>query len=163
MRVTQEEQDISNKEREGVVAEPVLGKESPAAAAQAGVTEPETEKQGRERRIYSRLDKQVVVRHNLFENKKLLKKAGFLPENVSPTKNISAGGVLFSSSESFPPGSILQLEMELPDEDKPLECLARVVRVDEAEPGRLYSIAVCFLDMSNKDRAKIDRYIRKEQ
>ena len=60
-------------------------------------------------------------------------------------------------------GAIMELKIELPNEDKPVECLARVVREEEAEPDKVYEIAVCFLDLSGGERARLEKYVEREE
>ena len=106
-----------------------------------------------ERRIFLRLDHSVNIRY------KVVKPAARKTEEFTVTRNISAGGLVFAARESFPPGTIFELKIELPGEEKPIECLARVVRDEEIEPEKSYEMAVCFLDLSADDRGRLDRFV----
>lgn len=139
MRVTSAEQEE---------IEPVLPKE-------AGVAESlETDK-----RVYRRLNSKVNIRYKVFKSQEELLERGFTAEQLAVTKNISASGLLFFSKESVPLGAILELKIELPDSSEPIECLARIVRVEETPQENIYNIAVCFLDMTSHQRARMDRYV----
>jgi c-di-GMP-binding flagellar brake protein YcgR len=112
---------------------------------------------GLERRTYSRLNSKVHLCYKAFKSKEDLVKRGFKPEQLSITVDISGGGLLFLSDESLPIGSTLELKIELPDEE-PIECLARIVRIEEEKKGQ-YRIGVCFLDLSSAERARLNRYV----
>lgn len=116
-----------------------------------------------EKRAYIRLDIKVNIRYRIVKSAEELSKRGFTPENFSVTKNLSAGGLVFVAGESIPIGSIVELKIEIPTEKKPIECLARVVRVDELQENKSYDIAVCFLDLSGQDRAKLDEFVQEEK
>lgn len=114
-----------------------------------------------DRRAYVRLSSRVNLRYKAFKSQEELLKTGFAPENLSVARNISAGGLLFSSTELLNVGSILQLKIELPDAETPIECLARVVRVDEIEQEKNYNIAAHFLDITGADRARLNKYVQR--
>ena len=110
------------------------------------------------RRMFERLDRSINIRY------KVLKKAngpaaGTPPEQFAATVNISAGGLLFTAKENLTVGSILEMKIEIMDDAGPVECLTRVVRVQEIEEGQLFEIAVCYLDLSSGNRARLDKYV----
>lgn len=110
-----------------------------------------------DRRVYQRLDNSVYVRF------KLLKPAhsenAYDPEMFGFSKNMSAGGVLFSASENVATGKVIEMTLELPEGEKPIECLARIVRCEELVANKNYEIAVCFLDLPSAERSRLNRYI----
>jgi len=116
-----------------------------------------------ERRAYSRLDSKINLRYKVFKSKEDLLKKGFTPEQLSVTKNISAAGLVFYSGEPLPIGSILELTIELPGAEETVECLARVVRIEEVKEETSYNVAVCFLDITSAQRVRLNRYIETEQ
>lgn len=113
-----------------------------------------------EKRAYKRLDSRVNLRYKIFKSQAELIKYGFMPEQLSITKNISAGGLLFITSELLQVGSYIELKVEMPAGEGTVECLARVIRVEEIEEGRSYDTAVCFLDITSAQRAKLDKYVQ---
>lgn len=152
-------------------------------SAEAGI-EIETEKTtilpfALEKRVYQRLNNKVNLWYKVFKSKEdlfqspleskialkeeqgLLKR-GFQPTQFNVTKNISAGGLLFVSSEPLLIDSILELKIELPDDQRPTECLSRVVRVEEIEEGKNYDIAVCLLDITGAERTRLNKYVETE-
>lgn len=88
-------------------------------------------------------------------------KEGFTRAQFSVTKDISAGGLTFLSKEMVPFGSILELTIETPDGESPIECLAKVVRVEE-EADKAYYVAVSFLVISGAQRARLDRFVEEK-
>lgn len=116
-----------------------------------------------DKRIYPRLDTKVNLHYTIFDSEEALVKAGFKPEQFSVTKNISAGGVLFFSNEPLLVSAIIELKMDLPDGEEAIDCLARVVRAEEAGQEHLYNVAVCFLDITGAERARLNKFIESEK
>jgi hypothetical protein len=117
---------------------------------------------GSEKRRYQRLNSKINLSYKVLKSKDDLLKRGLSPEQLSVTKNISAGGLLFYADEPLPIGSILELNLELPDGKEPIECLARTVRIDEMEEEKKYNIAVCFLDITGAERTRLNKYTETE-
>lgn len=115
-----------------------------------------------DKRVYPRLDLQAHVSYKLVKTEELATKGAFSPEGDSASKNISAGGLLLITTESLPVGTILELKIELPDGQKPIECLARVVRVEQTSQENIFDTAVCFLDLTSSQRARLDNFINQK-
>ena len=143
---------------------------SPAGGRQAGLSKEESSKvEGSERRVYPRLDNKVNIRFQAFRTKEELFRAvpyrsvperhGFTPEQLSVTTNISASGLFFVSREPIIVGSILDMKIELPNADETIECLAKVLRVEEVEAEKIYNVMVNFLDITSAQRMKLNKYV----
>ncbi|MFH1093895.1 MAG: ATPase, T2SS/T4P/T4SS family [Candidatus Omnitrophota bacterium] len=149
-------------ENERFETEPEILKESTSVA---GVTQERTQKekssQPSDRRIYGRKDDRIYIRFKIFKAGKAAPGVDFEPEMVGVTKNISAGGLLFNISEYFTPGKIIEMKLELPDDERNIECLAKIIRCQEVLANKDYEIAVCFLDLPNSERRRLSRYINK--
>jgi c-di-GMP-binding flagellar brake protein YcgR len=91
-----------------------------------------------------------------------LSKRGLKPEYLCVTQDISAGGLLFPAPEPLALGAIIELKVELPNGESPIECLARVVRCQETEHKPYHNVAVCFLDITGADRGKLNKYVEEE-
>ncbi|MFC1621407.1 ATPase, T2SS/T4P/T4SS family [Candidatus Omnitrophota bacterium] len=116
-----------------------------------------------DRRVYARIDKKVNLRYKVYDsNEELLKKKSS-PEQFSVVKNISAGGLLFVSNVPIPITAVIDLKVELPDYDEPIECLAKVVRIAKTEKENIYNIAVCFLDIASVQRARLNKYVEEHE
>ncbi|MDD5729611.1 MAG: ATPase, T2SS/T4P/T4SS family [Candidatus Omnitrophica bacterium] len=116
-----------------------------------------------EKRVYDRLSSRVNLRYKIYKSQEELIKRGYTVEQLSISSNISAGGILFSSVGIVPFGAYLEMIIELPDQLAPIECLAKVVRVEDSGKENIFNIAVCFLDITGAQRARLEKYIIKEQ
>lgn len=84
-------------------------------------------------------------------------------QETAVTRDVSAGGLKFAAKRPFTTGTILELAIELQDGPPPVECLARITRVEEAEEDKAYEIAVCFLDLTRAVRARLEKYVEKNR
>jgi c-di-GMP-binding flagellar brake protein YcgR len=78
------------------------------------------------------------------------------------TVNVSGGGILLESPELYPEGSLLRLELDLPDGAPAAAARAEVVRdAGRASPGvrATWFLGVEFLDLPEPARERITRYI----
>jgi hypothetical protein len=101
----------------------------------------------------------INLSYKVFKAPKELFKHGLIPEQFNITKNISAGGLLFGSHDSMPVGAVLELKIEVPDGKKGIECLGRIIRIEEVEPQKSYNVAVCFLDITGPERMRLEKYV----
>jgi type II secretory ATPase GspE/PulE/Tfp pilus assembly ATPase PilB-like protein len=115
-----------------------------------------------DKRVYQRLNNKVSLRYKVFETENEFIKRGHTAEDFGATKNISAGGLLFTAQEKLAIGAIIELSLELPVSEAQIECLARVVRVEELGKENGYDIAVCFLDLTSAERMRLDRFVVQE-
>ncbi|MFH1867398.1 MAG: ATPase, T2SS/T4P/T4SS family [Candidatus Omnitrophota bacterium] len=114
-----------------------------------------------DRRIYARLMCKVNLRYKIFDSKKDLLGHKYVPEHMSVSKNLSAGGLSFDSQELLAIGSILELSIELSDGKKPITCLARVTRLFERVMDKMYDVGVCFLDIAAAEKNRINSFVKK--
>lgn len=115
-----------------------------------------------DKRIYPRISSKVNLRYKVIKTPegKLLSPS---EEKFNLTDNISAGGLAFFSSQHLNPGTILQLKVELPDGNPPMESLVKVVWTKEIPSGEGYEIGVCFLDLTGSERARLTKYVEEEK
>jgi diguanylate cyclase (GGDEF)-like protein len=73
------------------------------------------------------------------------------------TLNVSQGGMLFRSRRSFTIGSLVHLELKLPEEPSSWTCTARVVRVEEGEPD--YHIGVKIIHAEGVDLFRLRKFL----
>ncbi|HBU08938.1 MAG TPA: hypothetical protein DEA99_07150 [Candidatus Omnitrophica bacterium] len=111
-----------------------------------------------ERRVFIRLDEKVDLRYKMLSLKEGQLRQSFNPEQLSASKNISAGGLVFIADEPLTVGSIVELKIELGPADS-IECLAKVIRTEEKEPEKSYDIAVCFLDITSAQRQALSKHV----
>ena len=67
--------------------------------------------------------------------------------------NLSIGGAYFTQTFPMALGRRVQLRFELPEDDKKIECKAEIVTAKDLGMG------VHFIDLSETDRARIDKLI----
>jgi c-di-GMP-binding flagellar brake protein YcgR len=117
---------------------------------------------GAERRLFTRLSKSLTVYYKVIKNAKSPDPVKDAIEMRAGTKDISAGGLAFYIREKIPLYSILEIRMSLPGRTEPVTCLAEVVRSRLVENTPFCDIALCFLDLSNKDRVLVDKFVHQE-
>jgi len=113
-----------------------------------------------DQRVYERFPLRLNLRFRVIKSDMDLLKRGLNLEQYTVTKNISCGGILFAFEQPISVGSILEIKLELPDGEKELECLARVVRIEELEENVSYNIAICFLDLTSDQRVRLEKYLK---
>ncbi|MBU2063668.1 MAG: PilZ domain-containing protein [Candidatus Omnitrophica bacterium] len=112
-----------------------------------------------DKRIFMRVDNNVYVKYKIFKIKDAdAKNKKFDVELAAVTKNISAGGLLFQATDYLAPGTVIELTLELPQQAS-IQCLARVARVEEVELDASYEIAVYFLNITDYERARLNRFV----
>lgn len=120
------------------------------------------------KRTYERLRYRVPLSYSLYktslDSDKIPPRYGRTYKSIA--KDISAGGILFEAKEPLPVGAIIKLILEMTSLQKKIECLVRIVRIEEIREGGKYTgrynIGVCFLDMSSADKAIIDKFVQEE-
>lgn len=106
---------------------------------------------GQERRRYVRVHAQLIMNIEIFD--------GSLSEVRSLSKNVSQGGLLFEFDRKFNLGTILGLELRVPEVGKRIFCYVKVVRVEEVVEEKLYDIGVSFLKIEDKDFESLGQYV----
>jgi len=80
---------------------------------------------------------------------------------LSFVRNISAGGVLFHSSEYIKPGSILELTINFPPPAESIKIMAKTLRVRELKTIGGFDVAVQFLNLDEATKKFIDRNVER--
>lgn len=75
-------------------------------------------------------------------------------------RNISAGGLLMTSSKLLPHGTVLLMELSLPSGD--MKVAGQVVRSTKNERGD-YDVGVQFVGLTEKERARLLQFVQKRQ
>ena len=115
-------------------------------------------------RVYPRVAERVDIRYQIIEAKPLetnvLMTDGV--EHSSVTKDISAGGLKFASGYPLPIGTIIELKIHLTKEERSIDCLARIARVEENSLSAMYHIVTYYLNISSADRARIENFVKEK-
>jgi len=114
---------------------------------------------GPERRSYMRLDADCAVDYIKLSNDL---KPMYDIVSDSYSKNISAAGVKFMTSEKIPIGSFLELHIKIPTTKKFIVAIGKVMRY-ESEKENKFGIAISFIWISKRDKGLIDEYVRNKR
>ncbi len=128
--------------------------------------------QAHERRRYARVKVRFPVAYRLImveTDKASADKGRYDQWHVAAeSDNMSASGVVLISDDTIKMGDVLEIKMEMPDGGKPIQCIARVVRVTYIEKeGRMVDafsqkIAVTYLAINSVDRLRIENFCMKQ-
>ncbi len=119
----------------------------------------------RDQRAYPRADIPIKVNfikinYKIFGKKKEKPSPDRLTEYSGTAENISAGGLLMSVDKLLDVGEILDLKFEPETAGRRVQCLARVVRMEEDEEKReAYKAGLIFLDLTSADRAYLENFV----
>jgi type II secretory ATPase GspE/PulE/Tfp pilus assembly ATPase PilB-like protein len=78
------------------------------------------------------------------------------------TGNLSAGGALIESEYLIPEGTMLDLQIHMPNSEQNISCHGKVIRTSREGLPFYFYIAVCFLDISGEQRNNIDKFVMDE-
>ena len=77
------------------------------------------------------------------------------------TVNLSAGGLLFRVERELPAGALVEVVLPLPDTERGIVTVGRVVRMDEGRDG--FTVGVSITDIGTRDYALLTDYIRRRE
>jgi len=83
----------------------------------------------------------------------------YVSPELTLTKDISAGGVLFSTQRNLPVGTEMEVRLRLPTATEDMRLRARAVRVEEVAPREWYEIGISFLGLKPRDELELTRYV----
>ena len=116
-------------------------------------------------RVYQRAKEKVSIRYAIVRQdaqdptKLVIDKI----EHASISKDISAGGLRFVSGYTLPIGTILELKVQLDKNERSIDCLAKICRVEDDNLSAMFSLVAYYLDITSADRVKIDAFVRAHQ
>ncbi len=116
-----------------------------------------------EKRSYQRLSKRLKISYKIFRSAQEPESQNPPREKHAITENISAAGLIFTSTEPLPVGMLLELKIELPHAQKVFECLAKILRAERIPEKELYHIAASFLDLNSVQRSWLQRCFEMEK
>ena len=105
-----------------------------------------------ERRKFVRIDGNFVISYSDISTAEA-------KSDLTQTKNISLGGILFTTGEKFKPGTILKVKIRLPDSPEYLNAKVKVIDSKQRIRGIMYDTRVRFIGIKDEDRAAIRRMV----
>ncbi len=121
------------------------------------------------KRTHNRLPYRVPLEYSIYQTSLAAKQipADYGQTQKSVAKDISAGGIMFGIPKPLPLGIILKMKIDMSFVNRTVECLVRIVRLEEIkEDGKYagkYNASVCFLDISTADKKIIDGFVQEER
>jgi hypothetical protein len=117
-----------------------------------------------EARIFERCRRPIKILCRLArqdpKNPETLIAEGICQETVS--EDFSAGGLRFVSHEFLPVGSLLDVTICLEPGRTPIQCLAKVCRVEDNNLSNVFSVVAYYMDLSSVDRILIEKFIKEQ-
>ena len=110
---------------------------------------------GPDRREFPRLKGSFIVSYKILDE--------INNADLSQTKNISEGGMMFTTDKAFPEGTLLTLYVRLPFVEEKIELTGRVLQSKEVVKDIIYETRICFLetpaDVLNRVRDVVNRFL----
>ena len=108
-----------------------------------------------ERRQFIRINTNFVVSYYVYPGK-------INKTDMTLTRNVSLGGVCFTTDKNFPMGIILHVTLRLPKVTRLIEVLAEVVYVrQEKNKKLLFDVGIKFIKVEDKDLLTLEQTIKK--
>ncbi len=76
-------------------------------------------------------------------------------------KNLSAGGMFFNYNKNQSIDSLLDLKIDISESTSPINCVAKIIRVEEPKPHSMYHIATEFTEIDKNERELINTAVKK--
>jgi c-di-GMP-binding flagellar brake protein YcgR len=105
-----------------------------------------------DKRRFKRVNASVALDYRDLKNSAALPKGSLL-------RNISEGGVCFSSKEFMSLACRLVLNINLPDSPKPIKAISKVAWIRRLPSGDLYEMGNQFLEIAKEDRAHVASFV----
>ncbi|MDD5454527.1 MAG: PilZ domain-containing protein [Candidatus Ratteibacteria bacterium] len=115
-----------------------------------------------DRRFFQRFNNKLNLKYRIIKSSSNTPFKETDSQHFSIFKNISEGGILFIAFQELPPGTVLNIDLELLDAENPINCLVKVVRTKKIEKDKTYEIGAAFLGFSVAEKARLLRYLKGE-
>lgn len=106
---------------------------------------------GSERRKFPRIDGRFIVSYRILEEADNI--------DISQTKNMSAGGFLFTTNRQFKPGTSLALELRLPFDQNPITIVGIVIESVEITKNLIYETRLMLQNLDERQKDVINKTI----
>lgn len=114
--------------------------------------------EGKERREFERIDGVVSVKYKA--HKAVFRDAG--------AKNISGGGIRLALAEKLTPGTVVELEIAIPDDSRPFQAKGEVVWTEEVNitgdsVGRYHDTGMKFIEIDPICLGRVFSYFHQQK
>ncbi len=75
-------------------------------------------------------------------------------------KNISAGGTLFNYIKNLGFNSLLDLIIDVSPSTSTINCVGKIIRIEEPKPDFLFRIATEFKEIGEQEKGKLNTIVR---
>lgn len=106
---------------------------------------------GLERRKHPRISGSFIVSYRIPEEADKV--------DISQIKNLSLGGMLFTTNRQFPPNTKLALEIRLPFDPHPIMLIAKVIESRKIVKDLIYDTRLEFLDVDEIHKKVISQTV----
>jgi hypothetical protein len=81
-------------------------------------------------------------------------------ESTGVTRDVSAGGLKFAAPEMISVGTILEFKIFLEADSEPIECLAKVCRIEEDNMSKSFLVSIYFMDITSLERTRLSHFVK---
>ena len=109
---------------------------------------------GPERRKYKRIKGHFIAKFQIKP-----RKSGDVPSGggwvMVTLENLSAGGILFNYDKKIKVGTIVSLSITFPLLATPINCLGKIIRIEELAYSPVFHIAAIFIKIDKREKETI--------
>ena len=124
------------------------------------------EYKGPEKRRYKRMRRSFTARIRVYKG--AVKPAESSKWDIVTIRNLSAAGISFNYNKKIALGALVELNITLPINPKPIRCLGQVCRIDETKSAQsdriqipIFGIAVRFIEIESDKKEAINKLVSK--
>jgi hypothetical protein len=111
------------------------------------------EEESTEKMKFPRVNARFVISYRIVEQDKII--------DLTQIKNLSLGGMLFTTMENFTAGTQLAVEMRVPVDTDPVKIIGKVIDSCKVARGTIYNTRIEFLSIDDKHADKIKETIKR--
>ena len=114
-------------------------------------------KTGEERRRFQRAERILSIKHRLYKRKGKVYHDRSWNWHLSSTRNMSLGGLLFSSNIFYEKGDIIELEVVMSGILNVFNGFGKVLRSEPTKAGLIFNIAITFCSIKPQKLRRISK------
>ncbi len=114
---------------------------------------------GQERRKYRRIEKLFMARFRVKQYEGLEMPSA--EWDMIPVRDISAGGLAFNYTKNLGFNSLLDFKIDIPLFSATINCVGKIIRVEESQPHSMFRIATEFTEIDKQEKEMINTAFEK--